>query len=301
MIFPPKLTPGATIGIAASARKVQPADLAFAKNFVENAGYKVAFAETLFSTSNQFAGSDEARAAGINELIHNPEVSVIWLARGGYGSVRLLDRIDWEALKNQPKWICGYSDVTAIHSFIHRNLSMASLHSPMLLGFEEIFTQAQNGFLEVLQHGVVNLEAKSHHLNKKGNATAPLVGGNLSVIYSTLGSDAQLDTTGKILVIEDLDEYLYHIDRMMMALKRAGMLNNLAGLVVGGFTDMRDNTIPFGTTAEEIVAEAVQEFNFPVAFNFPAGHIKNNNTLVFGADATLRVDAKTTLTQNIWP
>ena len=298
MQLPPFLTPGDTIGIAATARKISTAEIEAAMQDAQERGFTLVMAENLFKAENQFCGTDEERAAGLNQLLHNPEVKAIWCARGGYGSVRLLDKIDWGHWRKHPKWICGFSDVTAIHLHLQQNLNMASMHCEMMLGYAENAVAAHTTFFNTLQGKTFSYLSPSHKLNRPGKATGEIIGGNLSVLYSMLGSATQPDTTGKILFLEDLDEYLYHIDRMMMALDRANLLKNLVGLVIGGMSDMKDNTLPFGKTAEEIVADVVGKYDYPVCFDFPAGHIKSNCAFILGAQTTLEVGDNTSLTQH---
>lgn len=297
MITPAFLKPGDTIGVAATARKVSAHEIEAAASAMKASGFQVILGSNIYQEDRQFSGTDAERAEGLNELIRNPNVRAIWMARGGYGSVRVLDHVDWEALKHDPKWVCGFSDVTALHSHIHAHLNMCTLHSEMMLGYEENTEQAHQTMMSALCGENLTYTFNHHPLNRNGNATGPVVGGNLSVLYSLLGSDAQLNTDGKILFIEDLDEYLYHMDRMMMALKRAGMLSNLKALVVGAMSDMNDNAIPFGKTAEEIVADVVAQYNYPVCFGFPTGHIKDNRAIVLGAEATLDIGKNATFNQ----
>ena len=297
MLLPPFLKPGDTVGIAATARKISAAEIEDAKQAAMQHGFNIVLSPTLFASSNQFAGTDEERAAGINSLLKNPDVKAIWCARGGYGSVRILNKIDWEYWHKHPKWICGFSDVTAIHLHLQQNFGMASMHSEMMLGFAENDDAAHTSFFGLLQGQALTYHAPIHELNRAGSAKGELIGGNISVLYSMLGSISQPDTKGKILFLEDLDEYLYHIDRIMMALDRANLLNSLAGLLVGGLSDMHDNAVPFGKTPEEIIADAVAKYGYPVGFNFPAGHIKNNLATVLGAETTMQVNGATTVTQ----
>lgn len=292
MQIPPFLTNGDSIGIAATARKVSPEEIEAALQNMQAAGFKTILASNIYTAYNQFSGTDAMRVQGLNELLHNHEIKAIWCARGGYGSVRLLDKIDWKALKDNPKWLCGFSDVSALHAHLQQKIGMASMHSEMMLGFEKNSYEAHGSFIDALIGKGNNYAFEAHLLNKKGSAVAEIVGGNLSVLYSLLGSKSQLNTNGKILFLEDLDEYLYHIDRMMMALKRAGMLKNLKALIVGGLSNMRDNSIPFGKTAEEIILDVVSDYHYPVCFNFPAGHVPDNRTLVFGAKAEIDIAEK---------
>lgn len=294
MITPSYLQKGDTIGITSTARKINPDELQYAINFLEKNGFKTKLGTCIGLEDHQFAGTDEERANSINELIDDHTVKAILCARGGYGSVRIVDQINWEALQNYPKWICGYSDVTVLHARMN-TLGMASLHSTMSINFKTNTEEALESFVSQLKGTSLSLSADTHELNKTGISSGQLVGGNLSILYSLLGSKDQLDTKGKILFIEDLDEYLYHIDRMMQALKRAGMLDDLAGLIIGGMSDMNDNAIPFGSSAKQTIAKTVAEFDYPVAFDLPFGHIDDNRTLVSGATYTLTVGQLTTL------
>ncbi len=297
MKIPPFLKVGDTIGIAATARKVSLNEIEAALQLIQQAGFQTVLASNIFKEDHQFSGSDNMRADGLNELLHNPDVKAIWCARGGYGSVRLIDKIDWAAFAGNQKWLCGFSDVTALHAHLQHKMGVASLHAEMMLGFEKNTSEAHNSLLNALTGKTNSYTFDAQPLNKKGSAKGQLVGGNLSVLYSLLGSESQLDTNGKILFLEDLDEYLYHIDRMMMALKRAGMLQNISALLVGGLSDMKDNAVPFGKTAEEIILDAAAEFNFPVCFNFPAGHILDNRALIFGATAEIDIAENVHFTQ----
>lgn len=299
MQLPPFLKPGDTIGIAASARKVSPDEIEAALTAADSHGYKTLLADNIYQADNQFSGSDQARADGMNQLLGNPDVKAIWCARGGYGTVRLLHKIDWAQWQKKPKWLCGFSDVTALHLHLQQNLNIASLHSEMMLGYADNTEAAHTTLFNALSGQTSAFVLPGEKLNRAGRANGQLIGGNLSVLYSMLGSETQPDTTGRILFLEDLDEYLYHIDRMMMALDRAGLLHNLAGLVVGGLSDMKDNVVPFGKTAEEIIADVAGRYNYPICFNFPAGHIKNNCALVLGAETELEVGDTVSFSQKL--
>ena len=294
MITPPYLQKGDTIGITSTARKINPDELEFTIRFLEEKGFVIKLGSCIGKEEHQFAGTDEERTQSINELIHDTSVKAILCARGGYGSVRIVDQINWEGLQHAPKWICGYSDVTVLHARVH-TLGVASLHSTMPINFKTNTIEALESLVLQLKGTPTSLSADTHAFNRTGTASGQLVGGNLSILYSLLGSQDQLDTTGKILFLEDLDEYLYHIDRMMQALKRAGMLDDITGLVIGGMNDMNDNAIPFGSTAKQIIANAVKEYNYPIAFNLPVGHIDDNRTLMLGAEYMLEVTERVAL------
>lgn len=289
-IQPPYLHPGDCIGIVAPARKVSAQELKPAIDFLEKNGFRVALGKNIFAKQDQFAGSDEQRAADFQSMLDDPEIKAVLCARGGYGSVRIIDRLDFSHFRQHPKWICGYSDVTVFHSHLH-GLGIPTLHSTMPLNIkEDDFDNLNNrSLVQALTGGILAYTVPANPLNRMGMAMGQVVGGNLSILYSLLASPSDFDTEGKILFIEDLDEYLYHIDRMMMALKRARKLDRLAALVVGGMSQMNDNAIPFGRDAERIVADAVAEYSYPVCFNFPAGHTDNNVALKLGTSATLSV------------
>lgn len=283
--IPPKLKPGDQIAIAASARKISAEELQHAIKVFEGWGLKVVLHPDLFAVKNQLAGDDDTRALVLNCYLQNPDIKAVIFARGGYGTVRIIDKIDFSYLDKYPKWLIGYSDITVLHNHVHANTNWCTLHATMPINMQEhnINMQSVLALKSVLMDDdEITYTITPHELNKPGEATAEIVGGNLSVIYSILGSASDIDTTGKILFLEDLDEYLYHVDRMMQALKRAGKLTNLAGLIVGGMSDMKDNLVPFGLSAEQIISETVKEYNYPLIFNFPAGHQDLNLPIVLG-------------------
>ena len=290
---PKKLRKGDTIAIVSTARKVSSKELAPAVLFVKKMGLEVHLGKTIEAKDNQYAGDDSLRAQDFQEVLDNPNIKAIWCARGGYGTIRMVDLLNFTQFIQQPKWIIGYSDVTVLHSHINR-LKIPTIHGQMCLEIEKKSKASRDTLQQAL---FANNPDISYSLDASlpcrfGRATGTLVGGNLSVLYSILDSPSQIDWKGKVLFIEDLDEMLYHIDRMMQNLKRSGRLKNLAGLIVGGMSEMRDNTIGFGKTAPEIIFEAVQGYQYPVSFNFPAGHIKDNRALVFGKVVTLEVTQK---------
>ncbi len=288
MKSPPSLKEGDAIGLIAPARKIEPSELTEAITIIENRGYRVINSSRLFVVENQFAGSDTLRASEMQRMINDPEIKAVFAVRGGYGSVRIVDKIDFNPLLKNPKWLVGYSDFTVFHNHLV-NIGLQSLHATMPLNFVGNTPAALNTLFDALEGEKPAYRIPAHPLNRKGKSKGILMGGNLSVLYSLMGSGSFPDTTGKILFLEDLDEYLYHIDRMMMAFKRAGLLENLAGLIVGGMTDMHDNTITFGKTAENIIRESVEEYNFPVAFSFPAGHQPDNRALIMGTKLNMEV------------
>lgn len=287
------LKQGDRVALAATARFVTPAEMAPAIAVLESWGLQVEVPEGLYAAEGQLAGNDVHRAALLQRLLDDPDIKAIFCVRGGYGTVRIIDRLDFTIFARHPKWIVGYSDVTVLHSHIHRLLGLPTLHGTMPINFPplaEAAVPSLESLKEWLFEGRCRMDFETGALSRQGEAEGVVVGGNLSILYSLCGSGSQVDTRGKILLIEDLDEYLYHIDRMMQNLRRCGMLDGLAGLLVGGMTEMHDNTVPFGRTAEEIVAEAVADYGYPVAFGAPVGHLGTlNHALPLGVKMRMEV------------
>ena len=283
---------GDGVALVAPARKISENEVSCAVGVLEKAGLRAFFAPHLFGSCGQFSGTDEERAADFQWAIGHPEVKAVWCVRGGYGGMRIVDSIDFRPLLRTTKWICGYSDTTVFHACLQQ-MGLESLHCTMPVNVtpETAESISVRTMLQALMEGSLDYRIPSHPMNRCGNAEGVLCGGNLSLLYALQASPTDLDTAGKILFIEDLDEYLYHIDRMMLSLKRSGKLSGLAGLVVGNLSDMHDNRIPFGRTAEEIVWEHVAEYGYPVCFGFPAGHADpcDNRALVFGRPVRLSV------------
>ncbi|MBE0651528.1 MAG: LD-carboxypeptidase [Bacteroidales bacterium] len=295
MIKPLPLHKGDTIGLVAPARKISKRELKTAVEIIESRGYKIALGTHLFDSDGQFAGSDAMRIEDLREMILNSDIKAVMAVRGGYGSVRIVDSLPFVSLLTRPKWIIGYSDLTVFHNHIN-NMGVQTLHGSMPINFSTNTKEALDSLFDVLEGKLPHYTFESNILNRWGKVRGTLVGGNLSVLYSLLGSASFPQKQNPILFLEDLDEYLYHIDRMMVALKRSGFLKNLSGLIVGAMTDMHDNTVPFGKTAEQIIREAVEEYHFPVAFNFPAGHISDNRALIMGANVELECGTHSKLT-----
>lgn len=293
MKAPSYLSKGDKIGIAAPARKISIEELRPAINTFEDWGMEPVFASNLFCSDNQYAGPDDERRNGFQELLDNHEIKAIICARGGYGAMRIIDGLNFSEFQKNPKWIAGYSDVTVFHSHLHKQFETETLHCTMPLNFENNTKEALESLRKALSGEPIAYSAPGHELNKTGTANGIITGGNLSILYALSGSVSDIDTKDKILFIEDLEEYLYHIDRMMVQLKRSGKLQHLAGLIVGGMNNMNDNTIPFGKTACEIIAEHVSAYDYPVCFGFPAGHIDDNRTLILGRKISLSVAEET--------
>ncbi|CAN5331769.1 LD-carboxypeptidase [soil metagenome] len=287
---PPYLKPGDTIGICAVARKVTREEMSPAIKMLENAGYKVALGKNLFGEFNQFSGTDEERAEDLQSFLDNPEIKAVISARGGFGTMRIIDQIDFSTFEKNPKWIIGYSDITVLHSHIHTNFNIATLHATMPINFAKDDFSTKSLFKAIAGENIsYEYENSSFVKNRAGKCEGQLIGGNLSLLYALQSSLSDIDTDGKILFLEDLDEYLYHLDRMMLSLKRAEKFSGLNGLIIGGMNDMKDNQIAFGKTAEEIIAEHVADFDFPVCYGFPAGHDTKNYALPFGRKIELNV------------
>lgn len=272
---------GSKIGIAAPARMVKPEEMHYAVDWLKEMGFVPVFDERLFAQHHIFAGDDDFRAKTFQEYLDNDEIEAIWLARGGYGSIRIIDKLDFTKCLQHPKWIIGFSDGTVIHAKLNR-LGVPSLHAAMPFYFANKTPEAKQSLYDALTGKPLHYEISTNPLNWLGEMKGEMVGGNLSVLMGMLGSGIFPDVKDKILFIEEVDEYIYHIDRMMHALKLAGKLEPLRGLVVGGLTQIHDNTHPFGLTAEEVIAENVAEYAYPVCFSFPAGHFDDNRAMFFG-------------------
>jgi len=288
----PYLKQGSKMAIVAPARCVTPDEMAYAIQWLKEQGFVPVYDERLFAVHHIFAGNDEFRAAVLQEYLDNEEIEAIWLARGGYGGIRIIDRLDFTKFSQHPKWIAGFSDSTVIHGKLS-HLGIPSLHAPMPFYFENKTVEAKQSLFDALTGKPLHYDLRPHPQNRLGAMEGEIVGGNLSVLMGMMGSDTFPETDGKILFIEEVDEYIYHIDRMMRALKRAGKLDHLKGLVVGGLTQIHDNTHPFGQTVEEVIAEVVEDYDYPVCFNFPAGHFDDNRAMVLGQKATLTIAAET--------
>ena len=285
--IPPFLSKGDTILIIATARARAKEAIQPAIDQLKSWGLKVELGKNVFKKHHQFAGTDKERAADLQWAINHKTAKAVLIAGGGYGAVRIIDSVDFSQFKKYPKWLVGYSDTTVLQSRL-TNMGFASIHGTMAFQFPKN-KEATESIKDLLFGKTVSFNLPKNKLNRPGKAKAKIIGGNLSLLYALSGSKDDLNTKNKILFIEDLDEQLYHIDRMLLQLKRSGKLKNLNGLIVGGMSDMKDNAIPFGKTAEEIIYDAVKDYNFPVCYNFPAGHIEKNMALYLGKKATLTV------------
>ena len=282
------LNQGDKVAIVSTARKITLAEIQDSLEILKSWGLVPVLGKTIGLEQDQFAGNDRERADDFQRMLDDDKIKAIWCARGGYGTVRIIDHLDFSKFIKNPKWIIGYSDISVLHSHLN-NLGIASIHGPMPVDLHKSSKEAIESLRSALFGELVSVEILSYPKNKTGKMKGQLIGGNLSILYSLCGSRSSLDTAGKILCIEDLDEYLYHIDRMLQNLKRNGYFDQLSGLIVGGMTKMHDNNIPFGKTALEIIEEVVKDYDFPVTYEFPFGHIEDNRTLLLGTEAELVV------------
>jgi muramoyltetrapeptide carboxypeptidase len=250
----------------------------------------VILGDTVHASHHQFAGDDNLRSRDMQRFLDDPSVKAVFAARGGYGTIRIIDDLDFTAFAREPKWLIGFSDITVLHSHIFANYQIESIHGQMPISIPDGTKPSLESLRKVLFGENITYQYDTVHVNRSGEAEGVLIGGNLTLLVMMAGSSSEIDYSDKILFIEDVGEYLYSIDRMMWNLKRAGHLSKLKGLVVGGFTELKDNEIPFGQTAEQIIADSVKEYDYPVCFNFPAGHISDNHALIFGKKVKLLVD-----------
>ena len=290
--IPPYLQKGDTIGIVCPAGYMATEKVQTCINTLQEWGYQVKIGKTVGGDSQTyFSGTDEERLADFQQMLDDDEVKAVLCGRGGYGTGRIIDKIDFRKFSKQPKWIIGYSDITVLHTHLYSNYYISSLHSPMAGAFND--GGYKNEYVLSLKNALEGKKIKYsvpvHEFNKKGQAIGELVGGNLSLMAHLTGTDSDIKTRGRILFIEDVDEYSYNIDRMLHQLKRSGKLSKLAGLIIGGFTDMKDTERPFGKTVYEMIRDIIKEFDYPVCYDFPVSHSDRNYTLKIGAGYKLKV------------
>jgi len=283
MYQPPFLKNGDRIRIVAPAGKINAEKVIPSVKLLQQEGFEILVGQHTFDMHFQFAGNDADRLADFQEALDDPECQAIICARGGYGAIRLVDKLNLDRFREHPKWLVGFSDITILHACLQRE-GFCSIHGPMITYYiqDGKETNSYRQLTQTLRGSLPSYVFDEHEKNRSGEARGKICGGNLSIIYSLLGTPFEPDTKGKIFFIEDLSEYLYHLDRMMHSLKLAGKLKNLSALLVGSFTDMKDNESPFGQSVEEIIFEATKEYNYPVYFNCPSGHIDENMPLLFG-------------------
>ncbi len=282
--IPPYLHPGDTIGLVCPSGFMPAEKVQACIQTLQQRGFAVKVGSTVGSQLNYFSGTDEARLSDLQMMLDDEQIKAVLCARGGYGLSRIVDRINFTAFRKNPKWIIGFSDITILHAHIYQALGVASLHAPMAAAFNdgEYQNQYVQSLLQALEGAPAAYHCEANSFNRQGAATGELVGGNLCLLAHLIGSQSSIDTGGKILFIEDVGEYIYNVDRLIQQLKRAGMLRNLAGLIVGSFSDMKDTTIPFGASVYEVIKDVVKGYDYPVCFNFPVGHTKENYALKHG-------------------
>lgn len=292
----PKLQKGDLIYITAPAKAIEAECVYFARDFFEKKGYRVLISDHCLGTYNYFSGTDSERLIDFQKGLDNPEVKAIVCARGGYGCIRILDALQWAGMLREPKYLIGFSDITVFHQRMQR-YGLESIHATMPLNFTSNTEESLNTLLLALEDKSYTIHSETSKWNKTGEVKGKLVGGNLSILYSLLGTDDQIDYTGCVLFIEDLSEQLYHLDRILFSFEKAGILRVISGLIVGGMTDMKDTAVPFGKSYEEIILDHFQYRKVPVAFDFPAGHIDDNRALILGKEVRFIVNEKETIIQ----
>lgn len=297
--IPPYLKPGDTIGITSPAGYITLEQIQPAVQLMQSWGFNIRIGQAIGKRDYCMGGTDAERAADLQEMLNNPDIHAIMCARGGYGSIRIIDQLDFSTFKLKPKWIIGFSDITVLHCHLSGQLNTASIHAKMCNSFPSVWTAAEPIQIEtilsirqILSGLPVKYTAAVVSFNRMGRVEAPLIGGNLSIIETLAGTNSDIETDGKILFVEDTGEYLYSVDRMFWNLKRTGKLANLKGLIIGGFkTKPDDPGEEFGRTVYEVIIEKVKEYDYPVCFDFPVGHQKNNFALKCGVKHILNVDA----------
>jgi muramoyltetrapeptide carboxypeptidase len=301
IITPPYLQPGDAIGLVCPAGYMPTEKFATCIQTLQDWGYQTVVGKTPGHQYHYFAGTDAERLADLQQMLDDDNIKAILCARGGYGTSRIIDEVNWKKFKANPKWIIGFSDVTVLHSCLLTQLQTASLHAPMAAAFND--GNAQNEYIQSLRDALcgkpLTYKTTAHPANRKGNSKGVLAGGNLALLAHQIGTATDINTDGKILFIEDIGEYYYATDRLLVQLQRSNKLKNLAGLIVGHFSDMKDTTVPFGQSVEEMILEKVKEYNYPVCFNFPVGHDKENVALKIGKTYQLKVGEQISLQEII--
>ena len=301
LIRPPYLKTGDTVAIVAPSGilKNREREVLQADSLLKSWGLEVIIGKHVFSKANHFAGTDDERCEDFQNALDNPSVSAIWCARGGYGTVRILDKLDYTKFKEKPKWVIGYSDITALHNQIH-NQGFESMHALMCVSLTKDLSEIEQSlgtFKSAIFGSPENYSLEGSTYNREGETKGQLVGGNLTMLHTMLGSRDSIDTAGKILFIEEIGEYKYHIDRMLQSLKRAGYFDKCKGLLVGDMSKLRKNTTLWGTSIEQLILDALSEYDFPIAFGMPAGHEQDNRALILGRDINFKVSkTKTSVT-----
>lgn len=293
MVKPPYLKKGDTVAIVSPAGilKNKEARIKQATDLLKSWGLNVVIGKHVFSQNNQFAGTDDERCEDLQKALDNPSIKAIWSSRGGYGTVRLLEKLDYSKFKKSPKWVIGYSDITALHNQLN-NLGFESIHGIMAISLTDDLEEIKENvstFKDAIFGNKLSYTIESSEFNKKGTASGQLVGGNLTLLHTMLGSKTSIDTAGKILFFEEVGEYAYHIDRMLQSLKRAGYFDHCKGVIVGSISRVRKNTTDWGSPIEQLILDVLEEYDFPILFDFPAGHAEENRALILGRTIELTV------------
>jgi muramoyltetrapeptide carboxypeptidase len=294
LIRPPYLKVGDTVAIVAPSGilKSREGEIQQAIALLNKWGLNAKLGDNVFNKADHFAGTDQERCEDFQNALDDSSISAIWCARGGYGTVRILDKLDYSKFRKEPKWIIGYSDITALHNQLH-NEGVESIHALMCVSLTKDLSEILDSvetFKSAIFGNLTNYTLEGTEYNREGEATGQLIGGNLTMLHTMLGSDTSIDTSNKILFIEEIGEYKYHIDRMLQSLKRAGYFDNCKGIIVGDMSKLRKNTTLWGTSIEKLILDALSEYSFPIAFNMPAGHEKDNRALILGRTINLKVD-----------
>jgi muramoyltetrapeptide carboxypeptidase len=293
MIIPPNLSKGDLIYITAPAKATDAASVSHTKSFLESHGFRVLLSKHCLGVHRYFSGTDEERTSDMQFGIDHPDVKAILCARGGYGCVRIVDQINWANMLREPRWIIGFSDITVFHHRLMK-LGVQCIHGSMPLNFEKNTPEALETMLAILQGEKPRIVCEANPKNQLGSAEGILMGGNLSIVFSLLGTDDALHFDGGILFLEDLAEQLYHLDRMFFALKKTGALAKIKGLIIGGMTDLEDTDNPTGFTIDDIVSHHFKYSKIPICYNFPIGHFADNRSVIVGAKVQLKVDETAT-------
>ena len=291
LIAPPALQSGDLVYLCAPAKAIEQSYILAAEKWLIHIGLRSIRSKNLTGRHHYFSGSAHERLADLQEGIDHPEVKAIWCARGGYGSVQLVDNLQWASFIREPKWLIGFSDICVLHHQI-QSVGIQSMHATMALNIEKNSAASKTRLKELLFGEKTPFAIAPHRQNKFGKASGVLIGGNLSIIYSMLATPERYDFSGAILFIEDLAEHLYHIDRMLYALRKNGALTQISGLIIGGLTDLEDTDIPFGESVEELILAHFDYRKIPICFDFPAGHIDDNQALLLGAKVELEVSER---------
>ncbi|MFV8347891.1 S66 peptidase family protein [Flavobacterium sp. ZB4P13] len=294
MIIPPYLKSGDKVGIVSTAKRTKSEEIVDGIQLLKSWNLVPVIGKHTFNEHHFFAGTDQERTEDLQNMLDDNAIKAIIFTKGGYGTMKIIDVLDFTNFKKNPKWIVGYSDITVLHNHIH-NFNIETLHAVMLQGIPKCTSESKTSLKRALFGETLTYEISKNESNKNAESVVEgiLVGGNLSILYALIGSSSDIDTSNKILFFEDIDEYLYHLDRMLIALKRSGKLSNLKAILVGGMIDIKDSTLEYGKTANEIIVEETNPFNYPIYFGFPSGHQEDNRTLILGREIKISPNGNT--------